>query len=215
MTSVMVYVEGPSDQAAMTALLRPLIERKAQTGIRIQFFEAPRGDKKESVMQKVPKRAALILANDPNAIVIAMPDLYPLNKALPHETPQQLYDVVQIEFNNALKERGLADDRRYLERFKTFCFKYDLEALVLAAEEALALRLDKETVTVTWRKPVEDQNNNHPPKTVVRELFEQHGTNYAETADAPLILGLSDYLHIADACQQCFKPFVEFLEQLT
>lgn len=215
MISVKVYVEGPSDRAAMTELLRPLIERKAKLGVNIQFFEAPSGDKKESIMRKVPQRAVLILANDPNTIVVAMPDLYPLNKAIPHETPDQLYEAIQTEFKNALKQRNLEGDNRYLGRFKTFCFKYDLEALVLAAEDALALRLNTQNIKVTWHKPVEDQNNNNPPKHVVKELFEAHKTYYSETADAPLILGLADYQQISEACSQCFKPFVEFLESLS
>ncbi len=32
--------------------------------------------------------------------------------------------------------------------------------------------------------------------------------------DAPLILGAARYSEIADACPQCFKPFVDYLESL-
>jgi hypothetical protein len=198
----------------MTELLRPLIERKGQQGVQVQFFEAPPGDKKASIMRKVPRRAVLILVNEPDTIVIAMPDLYPLNKEIPHETPDQLNAAIQSEFKRALKQRNLKDDRRYLERFRTFCFKYDLEALILAAQEALALRLGIDAIKVTWQTPVEDQNKDRPPKVVVQELFKQHGTHYSETIDAPLILGLADYAQVAAACPQCFKPFVEFLEQV-
>lgn len=147
MISVKIYVEGPSDKAAMTELLRPLIEHKAQQGVNIQFFEAPPGDKKESLMRKVPQRAALILANEPNTIVLVVPDLHPFNKAIPHETPEQLYAVIQ--------------------------------------------------------------------KEIVKQIFEAHKTHYIETADAPFILGLSDYRQISEVCPQCFKPFVEFLESLS
>lgn len=214
MKSVKVYVEGPSDVAAMTQLLAPLIERKLQQGVNIQFFEAPPGDKKASVIRKVPERAALILANEPDTLVVAMPDLYPLNKEVPHETPAQLADAIQAEFEQALKRHRMAGDRRYRDRFKTFCFKYDLEALVLAAEEALALRLNIKELKVAWHKPVEDQNKDKPPKYVLQELFAQHSTHYLETVDGPLILGLSDYHQIATACSQQFKPFVEFLESI-
>jgi hypothetical protein len=213
--AVKVYVEGASDRVAMTELLRPLIAHKAQQGIDIQFFEAPRGDKKASVIRKVPQRAAIILANDPDALVVAMPDLYPLNKEVPHTTPEELFGAIQTEFVRALKQRGLADDERYLTRFKTFCFKYELEALLLAADEALAIRLGAKKLDVTWMLPVEDQNHDHPPKHVVQTLFKQHGSQYVETADAPLILGMSSYQDIASACPQCFKPFIDFLEQLS
>lgn len=211
---LIVYVEGPSDKLAMEALLRPLIEQKARQGISIEFYEAPPGDKKESVMRKVPKRAVLILANQPDTMVVAMPDLYPLNKAIPHETPDALFTAIQAEFGQALQQHGLAGDQRYHARFKTFCFKYDLEALLLAAEDALALRLNVDAVKGGWHKPVEDQNKDVPPKQVIEALFRRHQTQYRETADAPLILGLSDYPHIAEACPQQFKPFVEFLESL-
>ena len=43
---VIVYVEGPSDKAAMNALLEPLLEQKRQEGISIEFFETPAGDRK-------------------------------------------------------------------------------------------------------------------------------------------------------------------------
>jgi phenylpyruvate tautomerase PptA (4-oxalocrotonate tautomerase family) len=73
--TVDVYVEGPSDKAAMEALLRNLIAEKSGQGIAIRFFEAPSGDKKESVVKRVPERAVSILRNVPNSVVIAMPDL--------------------------------------------------------------------------------------------------------------------------------------------
>jgi hypothetical protein len=62
---VVVYVEGPSDRAAMLALLGPLLEQKRQKGVKVDFFESPEGDKKTSVLTKVPKRAAAIVRNDP------------------------------------------------------------------------------------------------------------------------------------------------------
>ena len=46
---VIVYVEGPSDKAAMNALLEPLLEQKRQEGISIEFFKTPAGDRKASV----------------------------------------------------------------------------------------------------------------------------------------------------------------------
>jgi hypothetical protein len=103
----------------------------------------------------------------------------------------------------------------YGERFKTFCFKYELEALILAAEAALALRLETSHIPVTWRIPVEDQNNIHPPKHIVEALFHEHQQRYIETVDAPLILGLADYHAIETACPQCFQPLVAYLEALT
>ncbi len=212
---VMIYVEGPSDEAAMRALLKPLIEQKQAEGISINFFEAPPGHKKESVLQKVPIRAVNILRNNPNALVLVLPDLYPPDVSFPHKTFPELEKGLRAKFQQALKSKGLQEDTRLINRFKVFCFKHDMEALLLAAEEALALVLEVETLVVTWIKPVEDQNHNHPPKQIIEALFQGQGKRYIETNHAPLILGLVDYHEIAYACPQCFRPLVEFLEGLS
>lgn len=80
---VIVFVEGPSDKSALQALLRPLIELKRQEGVAIEFFDSPSGDKKETLLVKVPRKAVNILRNEPDSFVVAMPDLYPKNKAFP------------------------------------------------------------------------------------------------------------------------------------
>lgn len=208
---VIVYVEGPSDKRAMEELLRRLIERKAQQGVLIQFYESPKGDKKESVLMRVPIRAVNITMNDEDTVVVALPDLYPMNKAFPHETPEELLAGVRANFDAALRLKN-ADDDRLKQRFHVFCFKHDLEALVLASEKELRAHLGVAKLTVTWHVPVEDQNHGRPPKRIVEELFASHGKLYKETVDAPDILSRADYADIAAKCPQCFRPFVEFLE---
>ena len=69
---VIVYVEGPSDKSAMEALLAPLLKEKREKGVAINFFEAPKGDKKKSVLIKVPQRALSIIRHKPHPIVIAI-----------------------------------------------------------------------------------------------------------------------------------------------
>ena len=51
-SKVLVYVEGPSDKAALNALLGALIEQKNAEGVSISFFEAPSADRKDSVLTK-------------------------------------------------------------------------------------------------------------------------------------------------------------------
>ncbi len=211
---VLVYVEGPSDKAAMAALLRPLLEKKKLDGVAIEFFDAPKGDKKVSVLTKVPIRAANIILNDPDSMVVALPDLYPKNKAFPHETVDELVQGVIQNFENALNSKSSNIDTRLTDRFKVFCFKYDLEALILASEIALRDRLGLRVLACTWQIPVEDQDHDRPPKRIVEELFQQQGKRYQGTVDAPLILGAMKYEDVADHCSQCFKPFVEFLSGL-
>lgn len=213
--SVMVYVEGPSDKAAMTQLLQPLLNQKKQEGVTIDFFESPEGDKKASVLRKVPIKAVNILLNKPGSMVVAMPDLYPKNKSFPHETAEEMFAGIRKNFEAALVEKTGSVDQQIAERFRVFCFKHDLEALVLAAEDGLKSRLGVKNLHKNWKIPVEDQNHSFPPKRVVEGLFRQHGQLYRDTVDAPLILSVSSYLDIANLCPQCFKPFVEFIENLS
>ncbi|MBI5426910.1 MAG: DUF4276 family protein [Nitrospinae bacterium] len=214
MRKAVVYVEGPSDKMAMRALLRPLLDSKRSQGVEIGFYEPPKGDRKESIISKVPPKAVNIILNDKTAVVVAMPDLYPRDKGFPHESADDLKKGVFKNFDNALRGKDIDNEKSFRERFHVFCFKYDLEALILAAEVALKNRLGIKNLNPTWKIPVEDQNHDMPPKRVVMDLFRAHGKKYVETVDAPVILGSADYKQIAEQCSQCFKPFVEFLEGL-
>jgi hypothetical protein len=206
---VIVYVEGPSDRLAMQALLADLLDRLQMKGVRVDFISM---DGKKRLMLQTPTKAVNILRNDPQAIVIALPDLYPPNLGFPHTTADEMAQALQEEFGRILVCKQLADDRRLHQRFQVFCFKHDLEALVLAAESQLASRLGMQFITCTWVKPVEDQDHEVPPKRIVERIFEDHRDKYRDTIDSPLILGAALYPEIAAACPQCFKPFVDCLE---
>ncbi|AFM24341.1 DUF4276 family protein [Desulfomonile tiedjei] len=208
---VLVYVEGPSDKAAMETLLSPLLERKQREGVRISFHEAPTGDRKKSVLLKIPVKAVNILRNDPETMVVALPDLYPKNKGFPHSTPEELRSGVIDQFEKALVNKGV-EDHRMLNRFKVFCFKHDMEALLLAAEDSLRQRIGPPRLMCSWIHPVENQNHDIPPKRVVEEVFSQRNQRYRDTVDAPMILAEAEYQDLMEECNQCFRPFVEFLE---
>jgi len=214
MKRVVVYVEGPSDKAAMEALLKPLLRQRRQQGIAIDFFDAPAGDRKKSLLLKIPHRAVNILCNQPATFVVTMPDLYPRNRGFPHKTYEELANGVLKNFRRAVQRKRIPNNGRLEERFKVFCFKHDLEALVLASRDALRIRLEATSLPITWTLPVENQNHDQPPKRVVEDLFRQHRQRYRDTVDAPLILSGSDYQGLAEACPQCFKPFVEFLSSI-
>ena len=131
---IMVYVEGNSDVLSMNELLKSLIEDKQQTGISISFYAIQRGDGKKSVLFEVPERAAnMLLAGPPDTFVVALPDLYPRNKGFPHETAQELIVGIMREFEGQVRRKGRDLDPRTRSRFKVFCFKYELETLILAA----------------------------------------------------------------------------------
>jgi hypothetical protein len=213
---LIIYVEGPSDKNAMEALLVNLIDQKSEEGVSINFFPIKgekndrRGDAKKELLLNAPIRAVNTL-NDPNSIVILLPDLYPKNKGFPHETFQQLEAGIMNNFSQELQRKGIKDER-LKERFKVFCFKYEMEALILAAESALRGKLGVTSLAVTWTIPVEDQNHDRPPSEIVEQLFRDYGQKYDKRVDPQLILRNTSYQEIAEKCPQCFKPFVEFIE---
>ncbi|MEH1930292.1 MAG: hypothetical protein V7K14_19400 [Nostoc sp.] len=53
-------------------------------------------------------------------------------------------------------------------------------------------------LTVTWTRPVEEQNHNVPPKNIVEEIFIKCANKYKGTVDAPRILGSARYQDIAE-----------------
>ena len=97
MSRVIVYVEGPSDKAAMEALLEPLLKERRQQGVAIDFLPAPGGDRKKSLLLKVPERAVNILASQSKTLVAVVPDLYPRNRGFPHESVEELMAGISEE----------------------------------------------------------------------------------------------------------------------
>jgi len=207
---VIVYVEGPSDRLAMEELLNGLLARLREHGVAVDFIPT---EGKKRLMHQTPLKALNILRNAPDTIVVALPDLYPPNVGFPHRTFPELSQALHQAFERQRTLKGDADER-LSARFRIFCFKHDLEALVLAAEAALASRLGAPAIYRAWILPVEDQDHDNPPKRIVEQIFAARDERYHDTIDAPLILGASRYDQIAAACPQCFKPFVDFLESL-
>lgn len=211
MTQVHVFVEGPSDKSALQALLAPLLAQLREKQVFVKLFD---GQGKKSVLFGVPKRAVSILDKNPRDIVVALPDLYPKNQGFDHETPEQLVAGIHKLFREAARQKKLTNEVDLQRRFKVFCFKHDLEALVLAAFDALKSRLQAPGLKRTWKVPVEDVDHGRPPKRVVEEVFQSRGMRYKDTVDAPLILSGAHYVQVAEDCPQCFKPFISFLSSL-
>jgi hypothetical protein len=204
---VVVYVEGKGDRLCLEALLRPLLSAKESTGVSIQFFEMTSGDRKTSLLTHAPRKAANAIINDRGVTVVILPDLYPPNKAFEHSTCAQLQTEVLRRFQESGSGKPGWDDR-CAERFRVFCMIHDLEVLLLAAEEQL---LDYCGATrPTWTTPVEQQNNEDPPKRIVKRLLH----SYEPTVDGPVILANADYRVIATRCPNGFGQFVAYLESL-
>lgn len=206
MNEVFVYVEGPSDQLGMRELLADVMELAANNGNKVDFYPL---NGKEPLLNKGPKKAINILRNRPNSYVFLVPDLYPRNKPFTHSSYHELKDELERRFKEELQRRN--GDDRLADRFFVHCFKYDLESLLLASENALLSRLGKEKFSQSWADPVEDQNHDKPPKRIVEAIFRDASMKYKDTADVPWVLKRSSYIELIKKCSQNFKPFIEDL----
>lgn len=212
---VFVYVEGRSDSLGLETILSRLLDEARTIGVRVRFLPL-RG--KERVLRKAPSRAVVGLTTDPSSWHIALPDLYPMkqydNTDFSHGSCGELRDLLTRQFREAAADKGLPSDAA--ERFRVHCLKYDLEVLLLAARKQLAERLGTEDrLRSAWRLPVEDQNDDKPPKKVVNGLFRKYKKRaYSQILDAKPILEKADLNEVARACRQNFKPFVEDLRRI-
>lgn len=207
---IIVYVEGPSDRTSMEKLLSPLIQEASVKGVAIKFSSL---EGKKKLVNKGPKKALNIIRNNPDDCVFLVPDLYPVNVSVPHASREELQSALKQSFDQLVTEKGLQDIQPG-ERYFVHCFKYDMESLLLASKDALKARVGKERFSAAWSMPVEDQDENDPPKKVVERIFSGAGMKYKDTVDAPWIMERSDLNAVLDQCPQAFAPFVEDIRRL-
>lgn len=210
---ILVYVEGPSDRAGLEALLRPLSEEQ---GVGLKFLPQ---HGKTALLEGVPSKAADHLADHPDDWVFALPDLYPMRAyegtANAHGSRRDLDRLLRRRFEERADRIRLAAELR--RRFLVHCLKHDLETLLLACPDQLRRRLGTDhALEKGWRRPVEEQNDEHPPKSVVERLFQRYRPKpgYVDTIDAPWILERADLPAIEKACPQSFAPFVADLRRV-
>jgi uncharacterized protein DUF4276 len=187
-----------------------------QHGIGVNFLPM---NGKAALLNHVARRAADHLQEHPEDWVIALPDLYPMGPfdrtSNAHQTFQELNRLLCRRFEESANRVGVAASAR--RHFRVHCLKHDLEALLLASPDALRRRLGTDdALRGRWRQPVEEQDDERPPKRVVEELFNQYRTKgrYIDTVDAPWILDRTPLDAVLAACGQCFAPFVGELRVL-
>jgi hypothetical protein len=184
---MLVYVEGHSDRLALAAILRPLIELGRRNRVGISFHAL---DGKEKVLNECAQKAARHLADAPDDWIFALPDLYPLAASGSRNAHQSFLDLERLlraRFEQHAKKGGLRP--AIYTHFRVHCLKHDLEALLLAAPDALRKRLrTQDVLRDAWKKPVEDQNGDRPPKRIVEQLFEKYRkkARYDDVMDATL-----------------------------
>ena len=217
---VLVYLEGKSDVDCMKTLFGSIAAEREKQGVKISFHLLKIRGKtqtgKASLINKGVGKAATILASDPDARVALVPDLYPKDQGGLHKTPEELFELIETKFRTEIENKKLSPREQELSsRFVSFCFKHDLEALLLAVPDRLAGRLgvNQDSFQGKWKEPVEDQNHDDPPKKVVERLFKDHKKKYHPIVDAPAILDGVSPSDLSESCPQCFKPLAEFIAQ--
>src|SRR5262249_48641368 len=132
-----------------------------------------------------------------------------------HRSFSELAALLRERFDAHAARIGLPEAAR--SHFRVHCLKHDLEALLLASPDELRQRLKtKDAMRGRWRIPVEDQNDQKPPKYVVAELFRQYRkkSDYIDTVDAVWILERASLASIEAACHQ-FSLFARELRALS
>lgn len=211
---VLIYVEGPADRAALERLLRSVTREAHAQGVGIRFLPL---EGKARVLRLGPLKAAEHLAEHPDDWVFVLPDLYPMGVfegPEAHGSSPQLQELLMRRFRERAAERRLG--AAAMDHFRAHCLKHDLEVLLLASPDALKQRLKtSDAMRGGWRKPVEEQNDDQPPKRVVEALFRKYvKRDYVDTTDAPWVLERASLDDVIAACPQCFAPFVDELRRI-
>ncbi len=185
---IWIYVEGPSDCSALNALWTRWKENLKKDGWGIKVLPL---DNKTKFFRKIGAHAVEKLRADSRDLVVGLPDYYPnqeyVNTAYRHDTLIELLDVQKKLVNNVLEQKRL--DKNYMERFHPSALKHDLEMLLLSAHKQLCDHLGENHQPDNWIRPVEEQNQNKPPKRIVEEFYRtDKGRRYRDTTDAKAVL---------------------------
>lgn len=204
-----------SDRDALRALLRSVLAEGQRRRVGVQFL--PLGDKAK-ILDTSAGKAARHLAEHPEDWVVALPDLYPMSRY--DGTTNEHRSFADLE--RLLTERFVREARRHRvtaqaqAHFRVHCLKHDLEVLLLASPDQLRQRLGTDHALGQWRSPVEDQNDQQPPKRIVEAMFKKYRPKpgYVETVDAPWILERASLEAVAAKCQQNIAPFVAEVQRI-
>jgi hypothetical protein len=217
---VWVYVEGVSDRLGLEALWTSWRDklRAAGHGIRV----IPLANKGQ-FFRKLGPHAAQKLVESPDDAVVGLPDLYPTapfnSSNFAHRNCEELLAVqtrlVRTALRDIFSKNTEADT--LLKRFHPSALKHDLEMLILAADKQLKDYTGARSLG-QWRQPVEEQNQNRPPKYVVEEIFRTRSPKkraYRDTVHAHAILrqvtDLREVLFYTDKQPKC-PVFTEMLD---
>ncbi|MCY3791728.1 MAG: DUF4276 family protein [Gemmatimonadetes bacterium] len=214
---VWIFVEGPSEVKALSALLNDWKQNLRAKGWGIQLIPL---DNKSKYFRKIGSRATEKLANDTHDLVVGLPDLYPnrdyADTEYKHDNLEELRDVQKRLVKQSLqREVRRGDVDSHIARFYSSALKHDLEVLLLAATSQLQSRLKMSNRPSGWRQPPEEQNQDRPPKRIVEDLFRRHlKQSYRENTDSYAILRNADLREVAEQCPT-FRAMIAWIGRKT
>ncbi len=186
---------------------------------------------KSRLLKYIGPLAAEKLAKDPGDIVLGIPDFYPnawyVNTPLRHDTIEDLEGLQRRRVEAALEQNHKLQGPRLraaISRFFPSAFKHEMEMLLLAAKEQLRAVIGTSDRLGNWRVPVEEQDQQNPPKKVVAELFRRKSPKkreYRETLHAPEVLrnvpDIRAILFLETGAENCpvFKRALDWIGQKT
>ncbi len=219
---VWVYVEGESDRIALNALWTKWKTALGQAGWGVQLIPL---DDKYRFFRKIGPHATEKLLADHLDLVVGLPDFYPnqpfVGTPCKHATVNDLVNLQRKLVQDTITRKSL-DAVSLMQRFHSSSLTHDLEMLLLAACDQLRAHLGTSERLGCWRHPVEDQNQNQPPKRIVETLYlEKKRRRYRDTKDAAAVLGMvTDFrqiLHSGSGQLQCpvFKSMLDWIGMKT
>jgi hypothetical protein len=187
---VWIFVEGVSDQNGLDALWKSWRQKLKQKRWGINVIQL---HDKSRFFRKIGPRAVEKLLFDRNDLVVGLPDFYP-NKPYSatkysHATVDELISLQRRIVVGSLKEKSVDVDE-FSQRFYPCALKHDLEMLMLASSIQLSAHLGtKKNLGKKWRHPVEEQDQDNPPKRIIESLYQEHKRrSYKETVDSVSVL---------------------------
>jgi len=213
---IRIYVEGPSERAALPKLLAPV----RPTGARLDIYPL----KGSRFLKEIGFRAGAVLWQEKDAHVFACPDLAPRESYHGTRWAYSDYDSLAAllgrEVGSDLRARlGTQRAKQLMRRFHPHPFRHDFEVLLLACPDLLKRYIGTNVdITTQYRKNPEDQDFNEYPKRVVGKLFSRFAKRrYDPVADCPRILEGVTAEHLRRIEELCprMREFLRAIQGLT
>lgn len=192
---IVFLVEGDSDKRAIPPFIKRFLENRGLGHVGCEAVESGGWAK---LSASAHERARLYLDRDASYRVVTLLDLHGPD-FLPHDKPVG----ERISHGRQLLESKLRDPR-----YRCFFAVHELEAWLLSDPSILPRAIQQQI-----RHHPEEQNDNVPPKKLLKSLYRRHlNREYKETTDAVNLFLRLDPMKAASSCPN-LKLLLDQVEQ--